>query len=120
MEGILYEFIGQSGLFGKTLWGKHVPCPVLRHGGDLEVTLLGKTLDKGVDQSQGDVEFFGQLPLALGIIPFDLFKYLKRMNIVIVHFEPTTSKSGSLRYKSSWNALAVAVQAKSDLTPVHL
>ena len=62
-EGVLDVGAGQAGFFQHALGSEQVPYPLLGIGAEFKVAFLHQLLEVEVDQAQGDVQPFGQLPL---------------------------------------------------------
>ena len=70
-DRVLNIFVGQPRFFGHSLGRENVLHPVFRDRRDLEIALADQAFDKGVDQTQGDVQAPGQLALAGGFFLID-------------------------------------------------
>jgi hypothetical protein len=53
--------------------------------GNLEISFEGQALDERIDQAEGYIQLPGELPLARGVVFFNLFEKMQRSYVNRVH-----------------------------------
>jgi hypothetical protein len=78
--------ICQTAFLGRTFRCENIADPVFRDMGDLEISFMGQSLDERVDQAEGYIQVPGELPLARGVVFFDLFEKMERPYVNGIQF----------------------------------
>ena len=82
---MLHVLIGQARFFSKPLWRQEIPDSIARDSRDLDIALMGQTLEIEIGQTKRDTELNGKGALSGPAISIELAEKKKVSLTLQVH-----------------------------------